>query len=60
MRIEEVGEGNHFQTRLTGRTGVVCGVGTKERGVLVEWVGTGGVTTLVHRDCEVDVEEERK
>lgn len=53
MRLWEVGEGYPFRTKLTGRTGIVCGV-DMEKGVTVEWVGTGGDTARLHPEVEVD------
>ena len=55
MRLEMVGVGNPFRTRLTGRTGVVCDVDSRKGEVIVEWVGTGGVTSYVRGGVEVDI-----
>lgn len=55
MRLELVGVGNPFRTRLTGRTGIVCDVDSREGEVTVEWVGTGGVTAHVRGGVEVDI-----
>ena len=39
VKVSEIGAGMPFQTRLTGRKGVVMG-SSPLKGVLVEWIGT--------------------
>jgi hypothetical protein len=52
VRLNEMGEGLVFRTRLTGRDGMVLGF-TVDRGVLVEWLGKR-VQQYLHPDVLVD------
>ncbi|HEY5955053.1 MAG TPA: hypothetical protein VIV60_00820 [Polyangiaceae bacterium] len=54
MRVEEIGTGMKFRTRLTHRVGEVLGVrGTEE--TLVRW-SEDGRTQYIHNGVEVDAD----